>query len=210
MDRRFRSKARRHGEGRLNIPATRISEASRLELTRHFLALGPEDVRLRFGSMLSALAIEEYVARIDFASDAVFGVHDDALALVGVAHVGIAEDLAELGISVLAGHRGRGIGGTLLARASEHARNRFIDRLYMHCLAENTAMMRLARKLEMQICVDAGEADAFLKLPPANPASVTGEFVEQRLALFDYALKAQVAPLRQIAATLRETERGKP
>jgi predicted NAD/FAD-dependent oxidoreductase len=137
-------------------------------------------------------------------------VHDDALALVGVAHVGIAEDLAELGISVLAGHRGRGIGGTLLARASEHARNRFIDRLYMHCLAENTAMMRLARKLEMQICVDAGEADAFLKLPPANPASVTGEFVEQRLALFDYALKAQVAPLRQIAATLRETERGKP
>jgi len=190
----------------LNIPATRLGEASRPELKRHFLALDLDDVRLRFGSMLSAPAIEEYVARIDFERDAVFGVHDEALALVGVAHVGFTEGLAELGVSVLAGHRGQGIGGALLARASEHARNRFLDRLYMHCLAENTAMMRLARKLEMEICVDAGEADAFLKLPPADPASVTGEFVEQRLALFDYALKAQVVPFRQLAATLREDE----
>ena len=206
MDRRLGSEARRHGEGQLNIPATRLGEASRPELKRHFLALDLDDVRLRFGSMLSAPAIEEYVARIDFERDAVFGVHDEALALVGVAHVGFTEGLAELGVSVLAGHRGQGIGGALLARASEHARNRFLDRLYMHCLAENTAMMRLARKLEMEICVDAGEADAFLKLPPADPASVTGEFVEQRLALFDYALKAQVVPFRQLAATLREDE----
>jgi RimJ/RimL family protein N-acetyltransferase len=190
----------------LNIPATRLGEASRPELKQHFLALDPEDVRLRFGSMLSTPAIEEYVTRIDFERDAVFGVHDEALALVGVAHVGFSEDLAEIGVSVLAGHRGRGIGGALLARACEHARNRFVDRLYMHCLAENTAMMRLARKLDMEICVDAGEADAFLKLPPADPASVAGEFVEQRLALFDYALKAQVAPLREIAAKLREAD----
>ena len=186
----------------MNIPATRLGESARPELERHFLALSPEDVRLRFGSMLSAPAIEEYVARIDFDRDAVFGVHDETLALVGVAHVGFTDDMAELGVSVLAGHRGRGIGGALLARASEHARNRFVGRLYMHCLAENTAMMRLARKLEMKICLDAGEADAFLKLAPADPASVTGEFVEQRLALFDYALKAQLSTPAAISRAL--------
>ena len=191
----------------MNIPASRLGESSRPELARHFLSLGAEDVRLRFGSMLSAPAIEEYVARIDFERDAVFGVHDEDLLLVGVAHVAFTDDVAELGISVLAAHRGRGIGGALLARASEHARNRFVNRLYMHCLAENTAMMRLARRREMKICVDAGEANAFLSLPPADPASVTGEFVEQRLALFDYALKANAATMRHLAGSLREGEK---
>ena len=191
----------------MSISVQRLGESSRPELARHFLALDGEDVRLRFGSMLAAPAIEEYVARIDFERDAVFGVHDEELVLVGAAHVAFADDVAELGISVLSAHRARGVGGALLARASEHARNRFVDRLYMHCLAENTVMMRLARKLEMKICVDAGEADAFLSLPPADPASVTGEFVEQRLALVDYALKANAASLRHLAASLRDGEK---
>jgi GNAT superfamily N-acetyltransferase len=186
----------------MSAPVTRLTEASRSELRDHFSRLPPEDIRLRFGSMLAASAIDDYVARIDFERDAVFGVHDEELALVGVAHVGFTEEFAELGVSVLPTHRGRGVGGALLTRAAEHARNRFIDRLYVHCLSENAAMMQLAKEAGMKICVDAGEADAFLKLPPADPASVTGEFVEQRLALFDYALKAQAASWRHLAAAL--------
>jgi GNAT superfamily N-acetyltransferase len=178
----------------------RLTEASRPGLERHFLSLGPEDVRLRFGVAIAAAAIVDYVARIDFDVDAVLGVHDDVLSLVGVAHVAFTGDLAELGVSVLPGHRGRGIGSALLARAAEHVRNRFVTRLFMHCLAENKAMLHIARKLGMTICVDTGEADAFLRLPPADPVSVAGEFVDQRLALFDYALKAQAMRFRQIAS----------
>jgi GNAT superfamily N-acetyltransferase len=177
----------------------RLTEASRPELERHFLSLEPEDVRLRFGAAIAAAAMVAYVERIDFDVDAVLGVHDEALALVGAAHVAFTGDLAEIGVSVLPGHRGRGIGSALLARAAEHVRNRFVTRLFMYCLAENAAMLHIARKLGMTICVDAGEADAFLKLPPADPASVAGEFVDQRLALFDYALKAQAVRFRQIA-----------
>ncbi len=177
----------------------RLTEASRPELERHFLSLEPEDVRLRFGVAIAAAAMVAYVERIDFDVDAVLGVHDEALALVGAAHVAFTGDLAEIGVSVLPGHRGRGIGSALLARAAEHVRNRFVTRLFMYCLAENAAMLHIARKLGMTICVDAGEADAFLKLPPADPASVAGEFVDQRLALFDYALKAQAMRFRQIA-----------
>lgn len=209
MGRRLRSQTRRHGEGQLNILATRLGEGSRPELKRHFLALGAEDVRLRFGSMLARSALEEYAEHIDFDRDAVFGVHDERLELIGVAHVAFTEDFAELGVSVLPAHRGQGVGAALLARAAEHARNRFVDRLYVHCLSENAAMMRLAKDAGMTICVDAGEADAFLKLPPADPASVTGEFVEQRLALFDYALKTQAASWRQLAAALRSRSSDK-
>jgi RimJ/RimL family protein N-acetyltransferase len=189
-----------------NVPVQRLAETSRPQLLPHFLSLDPEDVRLRFGVPISGEAIARYVERIDFDTDAVFGVHDDELALAGIAHVGFTEDLAELGVSVLPAHRGRGVGTALLARAADHVRNRFVTRLFMHCLAENAAMLHVARKLGMTICVDSGEADAFLKLRPADPVSVTGEFVEQRLALFDYALKAQAMRFKEFASALRPAE----
>ena len=186
----------------MSLPIQRITETSRPALTAHFLALPPEDVRLRFGTPRAPESIATYTEQIDFDRDAVFGVFDDELRLAGVAHLAFGDDMAELGVSVLPGHRGRGIGSALFGRAAEHARNRFVTRMFMHCLSENAAMMHIAKKSGMTICVDTGEADAFLKLPPADPASVAGEFVEQRLALFDYALKAQVATLKRVTTAL--------
>ena len=61
----------------------------------------------------------------------------------------------------------------------------------------------------MQIVTEAGEADLYLKLPPADYASVTDEFLEERVALFDYALKSQMKVFRTIAeAFLPRTEAG--
>ena len=186
----------------MSIAVQRLAESARPKLTAHFLKLGPEDARLRFGSPLAPAAIASYVEGIDFASDAVFGVHDEELDLIGVAHVAFGADDAELGVSVLPNHRGKGIGAALLDRAVDHARNRFVTRVYMHCLAENAAMMHLAREAGMTICVEKGEADAFVDVPRGDAASIAGEFVEQRLALFDYALKTQAAALKHIASTL--------
>jgi GNAT superfamily N-acetyltransferase len=169
-----------------------IRELSRVErpaLEAHFRALGANDRRLRFGVPLADSAIRGYVARIDFERDAVFGVSGDDLRLVGVAHLGRGERHAELGISVLESERGRGIGGALLARAHLRARNWGVRTLFMHCLAENAAMTQLARKRRMAIVTEAGESDAWLKLPPADAASHFGEVFEQRVALFDHALK---------------------
>jgi GNAT superfamily N-acetyltransferase len=169
-----------------------IRELSRLEcplLERHFLALGAQDRRLRFGVPLNHFAIRSYVARIDFERDAVFVVSGDDLHHVGVAHLGRARDHAELGISVLEGQRNRGIGGALLARAHLRARNWGVRALLMHCLTENAAMMRLARNQGMAIVAAAGETDAWLELPPADAATHFGEVFEQRAALFDYTLK---------------------
>jgi GNAT superfamily N-acetyltransferase len=190
----------------MSVHVQRLAESSREQLREHFLQLGREDVRLRFGSPLSPELISAYVDRIDFDTDAVFGIHDEELRLVAVAHVAFSEDLAELGVSVLARNRGAGFGSTLFNRAVEHARNRFHRRLFVHCLAENAAMMHIARKSAMTICIDTGEAEAFLQLPPADAVSMTGEFVDQRLALFDYALKARVAALKRYTDTLGEAE----
>ena len=173
----------------MQILIRELSHLERPALERHFLALGAQDRRLRFGASLNDFAVRAYIARIDFESDAAFGVYDDHLHLIGAAHLGRSDGHAELGVSVLEGHRGRGVGGALLARAHMHARNWGVRALFMHCLTENSAMMHLARRQGMQIVAAAGEADAWLGLPPADAASFLGAVFEQRVALFDYALK---------------------
>src|SRR4029079_14876358 len=112
------------------IAVQRLHEHARNELLVHFLALSSEDRRLRFGSSTSSEGIEAYVRRIDFDRDAAFGVHDDSLRLVGVAHLGLLDDHAELGLSVLPGHRGIGLGSALFERGAAHARNRFVRTLF--------------------------------------------------------------------------------
>jgi GNAT superfamily N-acetyltransferase len=182
--------------------AQRLTDNARIALQSHFLTLPTNDLRLRFGTPLAPESIAAYVARIDFDRDAVFGIHDDALVLIGAAHVAFGDDTAELGISVLPDHRGRGAGSALFERAAGHVRNRFVSTLFMHCLSENATMMHIARRAGMDVVVEMGEADARLTLPPASPASIAGEFVTDRLALYDYALKANAAVWKGINAAL--------
>lgn len=177
-----------------------LTSVERGALEVHFLALDAGDRRLRFGIALSDAGVRAYVARIDFDRDAVFGVFDEELHLIGAAHLARGGGSAELGVSVLSGHRENGIGGQLLARAHTRARNWGVGSLFMHCLAENSAMMHLARKQHMDIVTEAGEADAWLKLPPADASSHFGEVFAQRVALFDFALKTQRANARRFAA----------
>jgi len=184
---------------------TIVRELTRLDrpaLERHFLSLGSDDRRLRFGIALSDSAVRAYVSRIDFGRDAAFAVLDEELHLLGAAHLVRGDGYAELGISVLPGHRGHGIGGALLARAHTHARNWGVRALFMHCLTENGAIMHLARKQGMQIAAEAGEADAKLLLPPADALSYLGAAFEQRVALFDHALKTQLASAKRLAEAL--------
>ncbi|MGE5641054.1 MAG: N-acetyltransferase family protein [Clostridia bacterium] len=180
-----------------------IRELGRLDaaaLCRHFLALEKEDRRLRFGVPLPDGGIRAYVERINFERDTAFGVFDDDLELVGVAH--LARDglrHAELGVSVLPADRRRGLGAALLARAHLRARNWGVRALFMHCLTENSTMMGLARRQGMRIVAERGEADAWLELPPADAASYFGEVFDQRVAVLDYAFKqgrAWLAPGR--------------
>ena len=185
----------------MQIVTRELGRLERGKVLAHFLALEAEDRRLRFGLPLSDDSIAKYVASIDFGRDAVFGVFDDELRLAGAAHLARAEGHAELGVSVLPAHRGRGIGAALLERAHTHARNWGIGTLFMHCLTENAAMMHLAREQNMRIVAASGEADAHLTLQPANPASLAQALLAERVGLFDYALKSQFDAARRLLAS---------
>jgi GNAT superfamily N-acetyltransferase len=191
------------------VPVKRLSAADRPALVTHFVQLADEDRRLRFGSARSDDSLREYVAALDFDRDAVFGAFDDELALAGVAHVAVSPEFAELGVSVLPGARARGIGTALFERANLFARTHFIRTMFTHCLTENRAMMRIARKTGMVIVTESGEAAARLDLPPAGMTTITREMMADRVALLDYAMKTQLTAARRLAASWRgEGEQG--
>jgi RimJ/RimL family protein N-acetyltransferase len=191
----------------MTVLIKQLSAISREALRRHFVALPPEDVRLRFGSGMSAEGINAYVDKVDFDRDAVFGVFDENLQLTGVAHLALdpEHDAAELGVSVLPGRRAQGIGTALFERAEAHARNHYIKILFMHCLTENQPMMHIASKLGMRVvAAGSGEADAHLELTPPDAANVAGELMQERVALWDIAMKAQFLSAKQITEAMAE------
>ncbi len=171
------------------------------KLLEHFLELGDDDRYLRFGRPIMDEAIAQYVERIDWEASAVFGVFDEALGLVGVAHLALLDETpanapsqrcAEFGVSVLPSARGLGVGTRLFDRSIVHARNVGIDTFYMQCLAKNAQMLRIARKAGMRIDIEYGEANAYLTLPQANIGTHIAEAFEEQLAAFDLRLKKQL------------------
>ncbi|MBS0375887.1 MAG: GNAT family N-acetyltransferase [Proteobacteria bacterium] len=119
------------------------------------------------------------------------GVYADDLELLGVAHLCPEAEVVELGISVLAHARRRGLGTLLMRRALGHARMVGAERLFMHCLAENGDLMRLARAARAEISFHHDEADGYIHVPPLTPIGAAFELAEEQLGVLDYAFKAQ-------------------
>ena len=187
----------------ISTPIKELGESERALFKQHLLDLEADDRYLRFGNPLSDEAITNYVDRIDFATDTVFGVFDDALTLVAAGHFAPTRDdapgavkSAEFGLSVATIARGKGLGTALFYRAASHARNLQIATLFMHCLSQNRAMIRIARKAGMEIQQSQGEADAYLSLPPGDLASAIEEGVQEQIAIFDYAIKRHLLAAR--------------
>lgn len=177
------------------VPVRELHAGYREQILCHFLQLSEEDRRLRFGTLTPDEVICHYVEQLDFNKDTIFGSFDAHLNLIGMAHLAYLPKVegkpyaAEFGVSVLLEGRGQGIGNALLERAAVHSRNTRVETLFVHCLANNKTMMHLAKKAGMQVEYAYGDADAYLKLPPANPGTIVQEAANEHWADFDYALK---------------------
>jgi RimJ/RimL family protein N-acetyltransferase len=198
---------------RASVQVKQLSQRDRRRVLRHFLALDAGDRLLRFGTVLPDERIVHYVEGIDFGRDTVYGVHNYAFRIVAVGHLAFAPtrdgqstskaNVAEFGVSVSKSARGLGIGSKLFERAAIRCRNMDVDTLYMHCLASNKVMMRIARKAGMEVEKEFGEADAYLRLLPADPASVMREALDEQAALIDYTVKANVRALAKLLGLKR-------
>ena len=98
--------------------------------------------------------------------------------------------MAEFGVSVSRSARGLGVGTKLFERA-RHPLPQQRRRYAVHALPvvqrHHDAHCEEGRHGHPR---DYGEADAYLKLPLANPGSVLQEALDEQFATLDYTLKA--------------------
>lgn len=128
-----------------------VTEADRPQLLTHYLALPDDDRKCRFGVGCSDEAVTRYVDSIDLQRDRTFGVRDANGQFVAIAHVPLADGVAELGISVMPSARRRGLGYQLARRALAEARRAGAREFVFDFAAANEGMRRVAARLQMTL-----------------------------------------------------------
>ncbi|WP_234266440.1 GNAT family N-acetyltransferase [Hydrogenophaga sp. NFH-34] len=195
------------------VPIRSLGPAHADRIRAHLLALGEHDRYLRFGYAANDEQIGRYVDGLRFDRDELFGIFNRRLELIAMAHLAFSVDpdctaCAEFGVSVSASARGRGYGSRLFERAVMHARNEGVSLLFIHALSENTAMLKIARKGGAHVVREGSEAEAHLRLPPADFDSRVTAFWHEQTGLTDYHLKAQARHFRDALALLQEIRQG--
>lgn len=194
------------------VPIRPLGEVHRTQILQHLLGLGDRDRYLRFGYAANDERIRAYAASLDFGHDDVFGIYNRRLQLLAIAHLAYSQlasanhglsRMAEFAVSVDHRARGKGFGGRLFTYAVRHARNRGVDRLFIHALSENTAMLRIARKAGADMQRDGGESEAWLQLPPDSVLSQVEELFANHAADVNYIVKAQSRRMQYVWARYR-------
>jgi GNAT superfamily N-acetyltransferase len=190
-----------HGMDRW-VPIRDLHARHRARILDHLLQLDSTDRYLRFGFHAPQEQVSRYVASIDFKRDEVFGIFNQRLQLVAMAHLAAMPGLGpngdssrgramEFGVSVLPQGRGKGLGMRLFEHAITHARNQGASHLMIHALSENAPMLRIATKAGAKVERDGEEAEAWLKLPPDTVVSHLDSSMNSLAADVIYGIKYQ-------------------
>lgn len=179
------------------VPIRSLGARHRERILAHLLALEERARYLRFGYAATDNQLAQYVDRLDFERDEVFGIFNRRLELIAMAHLAhpVAPSgpgrpsMSEFGGSVLAQARRRGFGRRLFEHAMLHARNRGIRAIFIHALSENAAMLKIVRSAGATVQREGSESEAWLELPPDSFASHLDELVGKHAAELDYRLK---------------------
>lgn len=182
----------------------RLGSQNLNEIAEHFEALPLEDIHFRFGFMPAPGWIREgYVSKLDPLRDVLLGVYEGDK-VVGFCHVAITGAVAEIGVSVSASARGRGVGSVMLEKAREYAHSLGCEDLQVLCAADNAPMLALARKHGLKVSYHSGECVGQLELgcPNVGESCVTASVDAAALAA-EAVAQAASAP---VVSALRVSE----
>lgn len=135
-------------------------------IAAHYRRLSGEDRYLRFCAAVSDSALERHVAELWARASLVIAAHDGPLwsgpfhragPVRGLAELSLRGGVAELGLSVDAEVRRRGLGACLVRTAASVLAPRGISRLDAYTLPHNRAMIALGRAFDAEI--DLGPDD---------------------------------------------------
>lgn len=175
------------------------------DIRRHTMALSPRDRYMRFGLQVTDEQIDDYLRSIDFDNDDVFGVFDNNLNLIGVAHLAYSApettpSIAEFGVSVSESARGKGLGGQLFAHSALRARRNGIDQMFIHTQNKNVAMIKIIKHSGAEIFRDGSEVDAYLNLlsEPRNMWMDMHAIAQDNAAMVDFGIKVGLRFLKNL------------
>lgn len=137
------------------------------DLTAHLLGLEPAGRRLRFLHAASDAGIRKFCATSRPA--VILSAVEDGR-VIGLCELHASGGSAEIGISVEAAHRGRGIGGALFSAALDEARTQGISDITVIYDRKNTAVRRLCQTHGASIRWADGEERARIVLRGSKDA----------------------------------------
>lgn len=159
----------------------RLWPVERRLFTAHLLRLDAEDRLLRFQGYMSDEAVDAYVESLDWFGGVVIAYFVEG-EMRAAAHLSWTRGLVrtgEIGLSVEAPFRRRGVGTALLRRAMTVARNRFVSDVELLCMPENTAMRRVAAHLGLKWKIASGQAETAARLRWPDQLSLFDEMLDE-------------------------------
>lgn len=180
------------------------------DLASHFLALTARDRFLRFGWMMTDLEIVAYVESLLQSTGNVFVVVEPAPDISGVVHLDFTSGGADIGLSVSAWARGKGIGSLLLERARRVAAASGARTLFARNLNFNTALQRLARRVGLQVACSPSARTTRLELPATPNGRARRDRLAGNMTLADYSLRYQWSKAAPIHPSAGQVPAGMP
>lgn len=174
----------------------------RARLIRHLTRLSPDDRYLRFFSSANDNYIEAYVDRIlRSEKDGLFLAYDETgEEVIGMLNIGLTRGSEhgelpeyELGISVDAEQRGKGLGYDLFKTAFNWVSALGASRIFVSCLSQNIPMQKIVKKFNIEIDYEGNEQHATIMLPGVhNPVGVMVGNATNWCVLYDLMYRRQL------------------
>lgn len=182
--------------------AYRALAADDPKIAEHLLAMSQEDRRCRFHGITTDARILQYCAAMARRDAHLIGCFEGER-LIGLLEIALTGDgggrHGEVGMSVAADRRDRGVGHVLVAHALDYAANHGVPLVFGY-LPENTRIPRIVHDLGGH--VDRLGAEAEIEAPQPTPFSLCLEAIDDAGLLAADAIelwrKALLAPLETL------------
>jgi hypothetical protein len=145
-----------------------------------------------------------YVETIVRRVDPVFMVLEPTQDVSGVVHLEFTGCCADLGLSVSAWARSKGVGASLLERARLLAAARGVATLFVHKLGDNEQLQRLAQRAGLRVVCSRGDGAKRLE-PIVWKNGVPGREPAPGIALVDHSLRPDLGTMPPFTLSADET-----
>jgi GNAT superfamily N-acetyltransferase len=163
-------------------------------IEEHLMRLDTDTRRRRFGHDVADQYIHDYALHAADLGNLTFGLFQDGdIRAIAELHQGnrAHTHTAEVAFSVERPLANQGVATRLMGRIIRSARNRGIRNLLLVCLTENTKMQAIARHYGADLRIEEGSIVADIMPTRADYASMTGEYLDDRMVFVQAAFDLQ-------------------